>query len=243
MARYEKGAGSTVFNVSLKDSAPIKRFPFLLKTGVKVKDCPQDGLATGNELDTLYAISDKMKSIVVAAIANREAGTFSYQCERTDYYYVGDTSNIRKRLETAFKTYYPEYKYSIEIRNDPDWDAYLKFLYPSEDVMEYMSNQKVIFGLTKAGDDLSKPRQVDHWLYFKSEGDRSLFITYALKENFKLEGQKKLDKGTRPFQLRISRTDNVDMSSIMEITQKLRKKAKELNGDYDGWETFVIKGK
>lgn len=31
------------------------------------------------------------------------------------------------------------------------------------------------------------------------------------------------------------------MGSISALTLRLRKKAKELHGDYDGWETFVIK--
>jgi hypothetical protein len=109
--------------------------------------------------------------------------------------------------------------------------------------MEYMSNSKVILSLTKAGDDLSKPRQVDHWLYFKNEADRNLFITYTAKENYKLEGKKYVEKAPLHFQLHISRIDKVDMNSITEITKRLRKKAKELNGDYDGWETFVIKDK
>lgn len=243
MARYEKGAGSTVFNVSLKDSAPIKGYPFLLKTGVKAKDCPQGGLVSGTELDMLYSISDKMKSIIDAELKNREAGTFSYQCERTDYYYVADTNGLRTKLAVAYKTFYPQYEYTIEIRVDPEWDAYLKFLYPNEEIREYMENEKVIYNLTKAGDDLSKPRQTDHWLYFNNEADRNAFISYALKENFKIESRKTLDKGSRPFQLQISRTDKVDMSSITEITGELRKKAKELNGEYDGWETFVIKNK
>jgi Regulator of ribonuclease activity B len=35
----------------------------------------------------------------------------------------------------------------------------------------------------------------------------------------------------------------VDIASINPVTTALTKKAKELNGTYDGWETFVIKSK
>jgi hypothetical protein len=45
------------------------------------------------------------------------------------------------------------------------------------------------------------------------------------------------------YQLQISRTDSVETSYISKITIELRKKAKELNGEYDGWETFVVKEK
>ncbi|HWK06240.1 MAG TPA: DUF695 domain-containing protein [Puia sp.] len=243
MAQYEKGPGSTLINMSLKATAPIKEYPFLLKTGVKLINCGQEGLPSSEESDAIYAMSDKMKSVIDFTLKSKSAGTFSYQCKRMDYYYVNDTDNIRRLLESAYKKYYPKYEYSIEIKNDPKWEAYLDFLYPNEETMEYMSNSKVVLKLTQAGDDLSKPRQVDHWLYFKNEADRELFIAYASKENYKMEGKKYIEKSPLHFQLQISRMDKVDMISITEITKKLRKKAKELNADYDGWETFVIKDK
>jgi len=243
LAQYEKGVGSTVLNMSLKQQAPIKQFPFSLKTGVKLLKCTAEGLPTKEEFDMLYKISDKMKAIVDSVTKNKIAGTFSYQCERLDYYYVADTNNLRQLLEAAYKTNFPQYTYSIKIVPDQNWEAYLTFLYPNEETLEYMSNEKVIMNLQKAGDGLVAPRQVDHWLYFKTEADRNQFITYAVKEKFKIESQKILKEVPLQYQLQISRTDKVDIESISTITIALRKKAKELNGDYDGWETFVVKPK
>src|SRR5258708_27103371 len=210
MAQYEKGAGSTLINLSLREKAPMKQYPFLLKTGVKLINCGQDGLPSKEEWDALYAISDKMKSVIDFTLKSKSVGTFSYQCKRIDYYYVNDTDDIRKFLESAYKKYFPKYEYSIEIKNDQNWEAYLTFLYPNEETMEYMSNSKVILSLTKAGDDLSKPRKVDHWLYFKSEADRDLFITYASKENYKLEGKKHVHKAPFHFHLQIPSIDKLD---------------------------------
>ena len=242
LAQYEKGVGSTLINMSLKGTAPMKECPFLLKTGVKAINCPPDGLIhQGDELQVIYAISDKMKSIIDFTGKNRQAGTFSYQCARTDYYYVNDTDNIRKLLTAAYKKYFPKYEYTIEIKEDRNWDAYLQFLYPNDETKESMENSKVILGLTNAGDNLTKPRQVDHWLYFKKAADRNSFITYATREKFKIESTGSVQASALPFKLQISRIDMVDLPSITAITQQLRKKAKELNGDYDGWETFVIK--
>ncbi|MEP7254396.1 MAG: DUF695 domain-containing protein [Ferruginibacter sp.] len=243
MAQYDKGVGSTLINMSLKEYAPIKEFPFLLTTGVKLIKCSDDGLPTKDEFEVLYQISDKMKSVIDSKLKNKSSGTFSYQCERIDYYYLNDTIGIRKLLESAYQTDFPNYKYSINIKNDKNWEAYFSFLYPNDEAYEYMSNQKVILNLTKEGDNLSKPRQVDHWLYFKTEADRNKFITYALKEKFKVKNKKNLNDSKLKYQLQISRVDKVDIDSISKITIDLRKKAKELNGEYDGWETFVIKEK
>lgn len=243
MAQYEKGAGSTVINMSLKEFAPITDYPFLLITGVALIDCSKEGLPTKDEFEVLYKISDKVKSIVDSNSKNKAAGTFSYQCERKDYYYVTDTTSLRKILEAAYQQDFPAYKYSINIRQDKNWEAYLTFLYPNEETSEYMSNQKVILNLSEAGDNLAKERQVDHWLYFKTEVGRNSFISYALSEKYKIESKAFTKDAELKYQLQISRVDKVDIESISKITIALRKKAKSLNGQYDGWETFVIKEK
>ena len=243
MAQYEKGVGSTVINMSLKEDAPIKLFPYLLKTGVKLINCSKDGLPTKDEFETLYRISNNMKSVIDSNSKNKAAGTFSYQCDRMDYYYLPDTIGIRKLLELAYQKDFSNYQYSIIIKNDNNWEAYLTFLYPNEETYEYMSNEKVIRNLTKEGDDLNKSRQVDHWLYFKTEADRDIFVAYALKEKYKIENKNFTKDSKLKYQLQSARLDNVDIAAISKITIELRKKAKELNGIYDGWETFVVKGK
>lgn len=242
MAQYEKGPGSTVINMSLKEVAPVKQMAYLLSTGVTLIKCSTDGLPVKEEFDMLYKISDSIKHIVDSKTKNKFVGTFSYQCERNDYYYLSDTIGIRKLLETAYKKTFPKYKYTINIKTDEQWEVYLAFLYPNDETFEYMSNQKVVLKLTEQGDDLAKPRQVDHWLYFKTVTDRDKFIAYALKEKFKVE-DKQFNKDLQlNYKLRISRIDNVDLGSISKTTIELRKKAKELNGVYDGWETFVVIG-
>ena len=140
-----------------------------------------------------------------------------------------------------YESKHKDYKYYINIRQDKEWEAYTKFLYPTEQIQEYMSNQKVLNQLQKAGDNLSKKRQVDHWIYFATKESRKLFINYSENIGFKIEKQAKTKDPNLPYKLQISRIDLVDIESISQLTMKLRRKAKELGGDYDGRETFVIK--
>ena len=103
-----------------------------------------------------------------------------------------------------------------------------------------MGDQKVVLSLKNAGDKLEKPRQVDHWIYFDTKKDRDKFLEYIKSEKFKIEehtGEKK-DKNLTAH---ISRVDKVDLQSIYAITEHLRKIAAQFKGDYDGWETFVVK--
>ena len=240
LAQNEKGLASTMINLSLKSEAPIKKMPFLLITGVKYKDCGDDGMPGKKEFENLYKIEDSIENIISENIESKHAGTYTYSCERQEYYYISDTAGIRKKLAAMYKKYFPAYVGYVNIRKDQTWSGYLDFLYPSEEVLEYMLNQKVLANLTKAGDKLEKERVVDHFIFFATEKDQDCFITYATAQHFKVESKEQIT-GPKPFKLHITRTDKVDAVSITPITLELRKQASRCKGDYNGWETVVVK--
>jgi uncharacterized protein (TIGR01619 family) len=241
MAVYDNGPGSVTLNMDLVKYAPEKNLPYVLITGVTFTNCTNDGFPGKDEFNNLYNVSDKVQELVAKLSKMELAGTFTYQCERLDYIYVSDTTLIRTKLAELYKLKFSNYKYSIIIQKDDKWDAYLKFLYPDEETREYMSNQKVIDQLRAGGDNLTKARQVDHWLYFSDVNDRDRFEKSIAGEGFKIESREKTNNPDKPFKLRISRTDKVDPESINAVIKILRTKAIQMNGNYDGWETFIVK--
>lgn len=241
MARYEKGPGTTILNMDLQAQAPDAKYPFLLTTGVSFSDCSADGMPTKTVFPHLYDISDSVVAVVDRTVANIFSGTFTYQCERLDYFYLSDTTGIRAALARLYASHFASYKPAINIRADAEWEAYLKFLYPNEETFETIQNQKVVLKLSEAGDKLLKARKVDHWIYFKTATDRDCFEAYAVKNKFKIELKDKTGPEGKVFKLQMSRTDKVDIPAITEITLRLRKEAAACGGDYDGWETFAIK--
>lgn len=241
MANYDKGAGSTLIDLSLKDKAPIKPYAYSLVTGVKFKDCTADGFPTNAEFQKLYAISDSVKAWMNSHVKHITAGSFTYKCERVDYYYLTDTAAVRRTLLAHYKQSFPEYEPIVKLKNDVAWEGYLKFLYPNEETLEYMRNTKVVMKLQEAGDKLNRERQVDHWLYFATEADREAFIKDVVKNNFKVEDKHKVDKTGFPFQLHLSCIALVDLQSITSSTLLLKKNAEKYHGNYGGWETFIVK--
>ena len=240
LAQYESGPGSTTLNMDLIKLAPKKELPFIVITGVTTENCRDDGFPVGSEFDKLYKISDAVEAKLKEITKVELAGSFTYQCERLDYIYVADTNLIRTELTKLYNIDFSGYKYYINIKRDDTWEAYLQFLNPNEETQEFMANEKVLIQLRQAGDDLSKPRQVDHWIYFADRKNRSLFVESVKKEGYKVESEDKLKDSTLPFQLHISRTDNVSPGEIYKVTLNLRRMAKKFIGEYDGWETFVI---
>lgn len=241
LAQYEKGPGSVMLNMSLKDKAPVKLFPFAVVTGVSFPNCDTSGLPDKNEFPRLYRISDSVLSVLNRYGENIPAGTFTYQCQRLDYFYVADTGQLRKKLLELYRQKFPGYIPFVNIKQDSSWSAYREILYPNEEVFEYMQNQKVLNQLQKAGDKLDQERTVDHFLYFKNKNDRSCFTLYATQYGFKLEALEMTADPISPFKLHISRTDKLDLASISKITIELRKEAKKCNGSYDSWETVLVR--
>ncbi len=230
-----------MLNMALKRVAPVKNLPFVVVTGVTFKDCTTDGFPLEKDLLKLYEVSDSVNKVIDAVTKNNLAGTFTYQCERLDYYYVADTAGITEKLNKLYATQFRSYQPYTNIKSDYDWKIYLDFLYPNEEIREIMGNQKVVIKLQEAGDKLDKARQVDHWIYFPTEKDRNCFVAYLNQHNFKIEMNDKTENTNQQLKLHISRTDKVDLRSINQLTLELRNEAKKCNGNYDGWETFVIK--
>jgi hypothetical protein len=241
MAKFEKNkAGSIMVNMALKKVAPLTDYPYLVVTGVKYTDCPDKGFPSKREYTNLFSISDSVKREMEKVSPAIISGTFTYQCQRLDYYYVSDTSRIRLHLQSLYKNRFPTYEYYINIKADKGWLSYNDFLYPNEKILDFMGNQKILMALQRAGDKLTRYRPIDHIAFFKTEADRTCFASYALKKGFRIA--KKDDKGEAglPYRLVITKTDKPAINTISTITMELRQQAAKCNGEYDSWETVVI---
>jgi len=128
-AQYDQGTCSTVKR--LKQTPPDSGYPFVLITSVKFKGCDK-GIPTEQEQSNLDRVSDSVYANVTRVVKNIMAGTFTYQCERKEYYYVADTTQIRDRLSALYKKYFSAYDANISIKLDKDWDTYRKLLHPNE---------------------------------------------------------------------------------------------------------------
>lgn len=242
IAAYEKGAGITLVNMSLKEKAPVKDQGFVLITGVTFTDC-KDGLPTPEMQETLQAIDDALARQVSFLGKTTFAGSWTHNCERLLYFYIQDSMDVRFSLQTFYKDNYPDFKYYINIRHDPEWEGYLKFLYPNEIILEQLNVNKVLHQLAEAGDKRDKERPVDYSFYFPDGKNRSAFIEAMKKEGFRIaDGQpKKAVSKDPPGLVTISKNALPDASTISGMIIYLRKKAAELGGEYKGWETVPAK--
>jgi hypothetical protein len=143
LAMYEKGPGSIVLDMDLIKNAPVKDMPFIVITGVTFTNCTKDGLPEKDEFENLYKISDDVEKTISRLTQLVNAGSFTYQCQRLDYIYVKDTASIADELSKLYKSKYSNYTPYINIKQDKDWEAYLKFLYPNQEILDSMKTRRI----------------------------------------------------------------------------------------------------
>ena len=92
--------------------------------------------------------------------------------------------------------------------------------------------------LRENGDDGTTVRQVDHWAYFDAREAADEYAIWLSSQGYEVNEAGPDDEGDR---VQFKHETAVCLNEITTHTISLRRKADELNGRYDGWETFVCK--
>lgn len=236
----ENQLGSIVIDLGFHNIAPIESKLKLITVTTFMNNLTEDGLSSSEESETLNQIEDYFIDLIVSNYDVVYVGRLKYDSKILSYFYCEKTNDF-ENLFTEIKNQYPNYRFDYNVKEEKNWRTYFEILYPSPFEMQVIQNGLVIENLESHGDKLEKERQVDHWIYFKSETDREKFL-YAIEGmNFNIEDKSEISIGESPFSLQLSRTDKVDYESVNEYVMYLWEKAQEFNGDYDGWETFIVK--
>lgn len=233
--------GSLYIDLGLHKIAPLENKPNVVWISIKMNNPKENGLSSQEESEILFNIEDVLIEKIMSKHNAIYVGRLTSAGNRDLYFYFGDTTSYDKTILDVMVAY-PKYQFDYGVKEDKEWSGYFNFLYPSPQQFQSIQNRRVIDQLEKEGDNLTKERDVFHWIYFKSETDRDNFLNKIEKDNFIIVN-KNNDKswGEFSYSLQIKRTDKVDFSSVDEYVIYLWNIANETNGEYDGWETSVEK--
>lgn len=233
--------GSFYVDLGLVRVAPLIDKPNLVWVSVNMNNPREDGLSSNEEFDTLSAVEDRLKDFMVSKHKSTYVGRLTSDGSRDFYFYMGDTTLYEKTISESMVAF-PNYIFDFGIKEDKKWEQYFNFIYPNPRQFQSIQNRRVVENLEKEGDLLLKARPVDHWIYFKSDSDRTDFLKKIEHLKFDIIScDEKTPFGDYPYKLQLSRIDNVDLSSVNNYVLDLWEFANECNGDYDGWETSIEK--
>jgi len=233
--------GSFYVDLGLSNIAPVLDKTHLLWISLRMNDPKENGLSSNAEFELLNEIEDRLQEFILTKHNAVYAGRLTNDGHRDFYFYVGDTMLCDKTISEAMVSF-PSYSYEFGLKEEKEWNSYFEFMYPNPRQYQSIQNRRVIERLEEHGDKLTKQREVDHWIYFKTEKDRTVFLERIKDKGFKIVDQNHIKKNEEfPYSLHILRMDYVDIDSVDEYVLHLWELAGECNGDYDGWETSVEK--
>ncbi|HPS28982.1 MAG TPA: DUF695 domain-containing protein, partial [bacterium] len=233
--------GSFFVDLGLRKVAPLTDKSNVVWVSIKMNNPKEDGLSSQEESAVLGEIEDALVDKITSKHNSIYVGRLTSAGNRGLYFYFGDTTLYDKTISDVMISY-PKYQFDFGAKEDKDWGGYFDFLYPLPQQFQSIQNRHVIDQLEKGGDNLTKSREVFHWIYFKNESDREKFLEKIRNDNFTIvnRGSDK-SRGEFFYSLQIKRVDKVDQNSVDEYVIYLWKLANEIGGDYDGWETSIEK--
>lgn len=232
--------GSIFVDLGLLKFAPMPDKPHVVWVSIKMTKPTENGMSSQAESGVLGDIENALADKIDARHNSIYVGRTTSAGYRDLYFYFGDTTLYDKTISEAMVAW-PEYRFEFGTEQDKEWSGYIDFLYPRPQQLQNIQNRRVIEQLEKNGDNLTKPREVDHWIFFKKETERDEFLQRISADGFSIvvADYDKEALGETPYRLQIKRIDRVDQNSVDEYVIYLWNIANETNGEYDGWETSV----
>ena len=232
-------------NLALDEVAPIEGFSYCVRITIELKNPDENGFST-NERPQIYAIEDQIlrplqsdKDILVAVL--------TVQGEVTWYFYSQAPEALQERLSATWDTSMG-YTYQVECSEDKQWNFFLKGLYPNIYEKQTIYNREILYACQENDDQVEVPRPIEHWLYFDTEQDMLNAIEKAAALGFTVYSSEKvvpeegkevqedlgycliLSKENTPIDIDGDTWDLIDI-------------ALDTHGNYDGWETILVKEK
>jgi hypothetical protein len=228
---------SIFYDHGIRDSIDTIAPPHLLRVRVAFKQPRPDGMPTNEEFRSLTALEDSLQALVQQH-ESLYVGRVTVDGHRHFYIYTPDSEQA---WSTRLTTLAASSGCAVSSAYEPNdsRNGYWKELFPTEDDWQVIKDLGVIEALQKEGDDGTSARQIDHWAYFPSPDTAEQFSQWLRERSYGLAGSDAADDGK--ICVRFSHEGTAQLADITSHTIALRRKASELEGDYDGWETPVCK--
>jgi hypothetical protein len=230
-------SASIFFDHGIRESIDNTVPSRLLKVRVAFKHPRPDGMPTNEEFQSLNAFEDALQALVQQQ-ESTYVGRVTVDGHRHFYIYTSDSEDAwSSRLDALGRSH--GYSLAYAMKTDDGHGGYWQELYPTEDDWQVIQDLRVIQALAEQGDDGTTPRSIDHWAYFPSQIAAERFSHWAQEQGYGSLATDIADDGK--FRVRFAHEGTVRLGNITSHTIKLRRKASEVGGEYDGWETPVCK--
>jgi hypothetical protein len=229
------------FNAGVADNVPDMELLYVGFVKVKLKNPKEDGLVTEDEGDDVGFIEDRLEMESLRYRIGKYIGRIITQGEVNFIYYLKLDFEWPDMVAVAMK-HFPEYEYEFGSRMDTEWEVYQKLLFPNVKEWQIIANHHACDRLKEQGDNLRIERAIEHKMYFNSDEKRKEFIHLIEADGFKVQKElEALHDDKTIYGIQFYRIDKPYYYDIDELTMKLIDLGNSCDGQYDGWESSLVK--
>jgi len=167
-------------------------------------------------------------------------GRLSVDGRREFFVYASDPD--AKETLASLQERFPLSRFDARASDDPNWDVYLGFICPDPVQLQRLASHKGMQALQEQGDVVNIPRPVLHAAAFLSQEASEEFGAFVEELGFEVTHSEEIEdeSAIRPFVLRFLGNHPVDVVGIERCVMPCFQKARELGGEYGGWQCSPI---
>lgn len=216
-------------DLSLIDIAPDEEKIWLLWIFFKVADS-LDTEFVNFKTDLAQKLFTELDALYAGSI------TKEGWCE---LYFYAPTSKKFENITSEVMKAHQSYPYERGSSKDTKWEMYLERLYPEPINMIAMQNRDTIAALLAEGDDLSVPREVEHYCFFQTPTACKRFAQSMSQQGFEIKEEMNNDESDYSYGVTLTKTESITPEQVEETTSMLYETTLQERGLYEGWSTVL----
>lgn len=240
---FDGSTGIILVNLSPGPEVPDPDRPLCISVGVAFKTAGPEGLPEAPELEDLAKVEDAIAEALQAGFDARLVGALALNGERRWCFYAKAAADAQSAAQKAVSALGPalmDYTPEVSVLEDPYWSAFNKNFLPDEREHRAALDMSVINALAEAGDQLDRPRQIEHCAFLPSEAGRDSFCDWAKSNGFTIDERGEADDDG-VFAVLFSHEGPALPESITEMTCLATEGAELFEGMYDGWQCRIVR--
>lgn len=146
---------------------------------------------------------------------------------------------ILEKVADACPGHTPE----LMVEDDVEWAFYEEVLFPDEAQQRFIADESVVDELQEHGDNGEIPRPIEHLAILPDAEARDQFVEWCSENGFTVtDNAADLDDETDGIGVEFNHVGPAVTEEIWEKTMLASEAAERFGGEYDGWQSAVIKG-
>lgn len=216
------------------------RRPIAVQIHIALQSPREDGFPKTEENQRLYRfqdfISEKLANEIDALLVATRVG----RGKKILLYYANQEPPASLDLRST-DDQYQWHVQNIHSSHDPAWSVYRRDFFPNDEQLCWIGDSDVYDNIQRHGDDGTQPRKIEHWAFFRSSDIREKFARWCIEAGFAVESRYELDDDSpNRYCLNFSHHGLPHPNEMAPYTWPATRMAKELGGNYDGWESIVL---